>query len=91
MGRRHAEARIALFLHDWSRRLRMAGLDWSELHLPMRRGDIASFLGLATETTSRALSRLQQEGVVSPDGRRRMRILDPARLAMLAEIDGSGD
>lgn len=91
MGRCHAETRVALFLYDWSRRLQAAALDWSELHLPMRRSDIASFLGLATETTSRVLSRLQEEGVVSMPGRRRLRILDPARLATLAEIDGSRD
>ncbi|MFW5969472.1 MAG: helix-turn-helix domain-containing protein [Halofilum sp. (in: g-proteobacteria)] len=87
MGRHDAEARVALFLHDWSRRLRMAGLNWYDLHLPMRRGEIAGFLGLATETTSRTISRLQADGIVNVTGRRGLRILDPVRLATLAEID----
>lgn len=89
MGRHNADARVALFLYDWSRRLRAAGLDWRRLHLPMRRSDIASFLGLATETTSRTLSRLQEEGAVSMPGRRQLDILDPQRLAALAEIEES--
>ncbi|MDZ7748807.1 MAG: cyclic nucleotide-binding domain-containing protein [Halofilum sp. (in: g-proteobacteria)] len=48
MGRHSARERLALFLHAWSLRRQAAGFPRAELHLPMRREDIASYLGLAT-------------------------------------------
>lgn len=91
LGRSHAETRVALFLHDWSRRLQQAGRDGRQMDLPMRRSDIASFLGLATETTSRAFSRLEAKGVISMPSRRQTDILDPQRLAALTEDAGHHD
>lgn len=34
------------------------------IRLPMRKGDIACYLGLRPESLSRALSRLQREGII---------------------------
>lgn len=88
MGRRGARERVALFLHTWSRRLRAAGFRSTELDLPMRREDIASYIGLATETASRAISRLHHTGVVAVHNRH-VTIRDGERLAAIAGIDGA--
>jgi len=35
-----------------------------EIRLPMTREDIANYVGLTTETVSRVLTRLREEGVI---------------------------
>ena len=83
MGRMTAHRRLALFLRGWSGRMARAGFSEVQLPLPMSRGDIASYLGLAEETVSRAVSRLQAQGVVHVRGRH-VRIVDSAGLAASA-------
>lgn len=83
MGRRHANERVALFLHGLSERLSMLGRDAENFTLPMSREDIASFLGLVIETVSRTFSRLQDDGLIAVRGRN-IRILDQAGLRRLA-------
>jgi CRP/FNR family transcriptional regulator len=51
----------------------------------MTREEIGNFLGLKLETVSRTLSRLQEEGVVSVDGKR-LRIEQHGRLHELAGV-----
>ena len=51
-----------------------------EIHLPMGRQDIASYLGMTLETVSRSFSALQRDGLVAVQGRA-VRLPDPARLA----------
>ena len=87
MGQRTAPERLALFLLNWSSRRRAAGFSDVDLDLPMRREDLASYLGLVTETASRAVSRLQGRELIEVLGRHRIRLLDPQRLADLAETD----
>lgn len=79
MGRTSAYERVALFLDDWSCRVARTGRSGTSLWLPMRREDIASYLGLVTETASRAFSRLQDDGIISVQARR-VEVLDPERL-----------
>lgn len=81
--RRHANERIALFLHGLGERLRRIGESGTQLKLSMSREDIASFLGLALETVSRGFTRLQEDGVIDVSGRR-VDILDPDELMRLA-------
>ncbi len=83
VGRSMAHQRIALFLLDLSERQRRLHRVADELHLPMSRLDIASFLGLAVETVSRVFSRLQANGMISVD-LRTVRLLDRARLLALS-------
>ncbi|MGY6519848.1 MAG: helix-turn-helix domain-containing protein [Lysobacteraceae bacterium] len=83
MGRRHANERVALFLHGLSERLQRLGRDPDHLTLPMSREEIASYLGLVIETVSRTFSRLQDEGVISVRGRK-LQVLDRARLDLIA-------
>lgn len=58
------------------------------VRLFLRRGDIAECLGLAPETVSRVLTRLQRAGVVRKLGRDRLQIVNRAALAALA-ADGA--
>jgi CRP/FNR family transcriptional regulator len=76
---RDVTARVARHLADEMRR---AG--GADVVLAETRDDIAARLGTVRELVSRALSRLRSEGVVSLQGRR-VRVLDPRRLAGLAD------
>ena len=89
LGRKGANERMALFLHTLSERYRALGQSATEVHLPMSREDIASYLGMVIETVSRTLTRLQDDGLISVRGRQ-LRILDPRALNALAhgiEVD----
>jgi CRP/FNR family transcriptional regulator, anaerobic regulatory protein len=77
--RRQANERIALFLHGLRERYRVIGMSEVAFKLPMSREDIARFLGLALETVSRGFTRLQEDGVISVQGRH-VEILDPDAL-----------
>lgn len=81
--RKHADARVALFLHGLGERYRHIGTSATLFTLPMSREDISSFLGLAFETVSRGLTRLQEDGVIAVAGRR-IEILSVPRLVQLA-------
>jgi CRP/FNR family transcriptional regulator len=78
-----ADERMAAFIVSLSRRYSARGYSSTRLHLPMPRGDIANYLGLAPETVSRVLRRFQQEALISVD-RREMEIIHPDRLNSLA-------
>jgi CRP/FNR family transcriptional regulator len=82
LGRRHATERVALFLHSLSERYRALGRRADQVDLPMSREDIGSYLGLAIETVSRTLGKLQDEGMIAVRGRR-VTIVDSSALARL--------
>lgn len=84
LGKRSAEARIAAFLLALASRQKRRHLSESRFHLPMSRTDIANHLGLAIETVSRVLTRLQQTGVLEVDGKD-IEVLDREQLCQLAE------
>jgi CRP/FNR family transcriptional regulator, nitrogen fixation regulation protein len=81
LGRKTALERVAAFLLEMDRRLLAAQI----LALPMCRRDIADYLGLTFETVSRALSNLQEQGILGILGmnQRQIVILDRQRLASL--------
>jgi CRP/FNR family transcriptional regulator len=83
LARRHANERIALFLHGLGERLGHIGQSSLRFRLAMSREDIASYLGLAIETVSRGFSRLQEDRVITVSGRQ-VEVLDPAELVRLA-------
>jgi CRP/FNR family transcriptional regulator len=87
IGYRSAAARVASFLLAISHRNERRGRDASELVLPMRRADIADFLGLTIETVSRTFSKLKAEGVIGLDHGGYVEILDRDTLEDLAEGD----
>lgn len=76
LGRKTAEEKVATFLLDLERR--------GVRDLPMRRQDIADYLGLTIETVSRMLTQLQNAGVVRICNTRRLEVLDAEALEFLA-------
>jgi CRP/FNR family transcriptional regulator len=83
LGKRSAQERLAVFLHQLSERYRALGRSGESFLLPMSREDIGSYLGLVIETVSRTLGKMQDEGLIAVRGRE-VRVLDAARLDKLA-------
>jgi CRP/FNR family transcriptional regulator len=88
IGYRSAAARVASFLLAISHRNERRGRDARELVLPMRRADIADFLGLTIETVSRTFSKLKAEGMIELDHGGYVEILDRRALKEIAEGEG---
>ncbi len=80
-----AEQRVLAFLLNLAERRLAAGLAVDEVRLGMSRDDIASYLGLAPETVSRAMVRVSRSGLVRIH-RRRVRFgdLEALRAAVLS-------
>lgn len=84
LRRRSAGARTAAFLVHLADR--GPGLDAQpRLWVPMRKKDIADYLGLRLETLSRVLRDLGRDGIVRPDGRGYFYVADPAGLRARAD------
>ncbi|WP_165403507.1 MULTISPECIES: Crp/Fnr family transcriptional regulator [unclassified Duganella] len=64
-----AKARVGRFLLDWSERFANMGYARNTFNLPMSRGDMGSYLGMALETATRALLALEHEGLISTNYR----------------------
>ncbi len=86
LGTKNADARVASMLLDLSAYYRSRGFSPTEFRLPMTRTDMAGYLGLAVETVSRALTRMQKTGVVAVESNS-VRILNYEDLFALAEIE----
>jgi CRP/FNR family transcriptional regulator len=69
MGAQSAEQRLALFLLSLSERFAEHQLPGLSFKLPMSRNDIANYLGLAVETVSRMVQRLQTMEILEVHGR----------------------
>ncbi len=69
LGNMRAEERLAAFLLNLSQRFAARGYSPVRFILRMTRHEIGSYLGLKLETISRAFSRLQEDGVISVQGR----------------------
>ena len=85
LARKDADGRIASFLDDLASRYWTRGYSASAFLLSMSRQDIGCYLGLAVETVSRTLTRLQECGVLQVN-RREVEILDHATLRKIAGI-----
>ncbi|MGE0859748.1 MAG: Crp/Fnr family transcriptional regulator [Gammaproteobacteria bacterium] len=83
-----ADERVADFLLELSTRFHAIGRDADTLFLSMSRYDIANYLGLAAETVSRALGRLQDAGVIAVKGKQ-VTLLARAALQDIAEHSAS--
>jgi CRP/FNR family transcriptional regulator len=64
LGTGSAEEKVVIFLLNWRNRLARPAADAQPVPLPMRRQDIADFLGLKLETVSRTLARLEEKDVI---------------------------
>jgi CRP/FNR family transcriptional regulator, anaerobic regulatory protein len=68
-GNVNAEEKIAAFILNIAWRYKISGYPYTEFKLTMSRTDIADFLGLAKETVIRILKKLQQNGLISIQGK----------------------
>lgn len=84
-----ADARVADFLFGWADSLAASGLRNDQIRLRMTRADIASYLGLALESVSRALSRLVQHDLIRFDEASRRDIRIPRVAALAAFVQQS--
>ena len=83
LSKKNAYERVAIFLHQLAERYKLLGRSEQRFLIPMSREDIGSYLGLVIETVSRALSKMQDEGLISVNGRD-VQILNKDRLYGLA-------
>lgn len=65
LGRKTANEKLATFLLNIARRNVITGQSEVQFNLPMKRSDIADYLGLTTETVSRNFTRLKLSGIIS--------------------------
>lgn len=80
VNQRSAVERVAILLFSLACRLGRDDQASTTISLGMSRAEIANYLGLAPETVSRAIRKLQHAGILEGRGKH-MRIVDPARLA----------
>jgi CRP/FNR family transcriptional regulator len=64
LGRKTASEKVASFLLFYGQKFDPERTEWG-LQLPMTRAEIADFLGLTTETVSRALTALAREKIIA--------------------------
>lgn len=85
LGRKSSREKVASFLHALVRRVGHETPEGIRFDLPMSRADIADFLGLRTETVSRAFTDLRQAGIISLETAQAVTVVDPEGLADMAE------
>jgi CRP-like cAMP-binding protein len=86
MGRLNVARRLARFLLDCAEHASYFNTKTQVLTLPMTRYDVADYLGTSAETATRALSRLEQGGLLKRLDGRAMQ-LRRSRLAAFANLD----
>ncbi len=86
LGRKDALQKVASFLWYVSYRQRKLGRPDNPVHLPMRRADIADFMGLTVETVSRAMTLLKQMNAIRLHGHYDVEIADMNRLRSIAVV-----
>ncbi len=91
VSKRVSTERVASFLLTLSERNAKRGGESEVISLPMRRIDIADFLGLTIETVSRTFTKLKTSRVISLLPGNLVRIVDRSRLEELAAGDTDGD
>ncbi len=84
MSGKNVERRIAAALLRLAAQVGTTTEDGIQIQFPVTRDDLAEMAGLTYFTVSRTLSLWQKQGLVS-SGRQRMTVLDPQRLAGIAE------
>lgn len=82
LGRKTASEKVACFLLRIARRSQVNG---SSFELPLKRADIADFLGLTIETVSRQISKLRKARIIEVENNRTITVL-----AMSALVSASG-
>jgi CRP-like cAMP-binding protein len=84
LAQKRAATRLAMFL-ELQEHLQMTDSAASEIHLPMDRSSIASYLGLTPAALSRAFRILVSRQVISCRDRHHVKILDREAVSRLAD------
>ncbi len=84
VGRKNTVERIAAFVLEIEQRTRRGQKPGNDVLLPMNRAAVADYLGLKTETVSRAFARLIKQGIVSLPRPSHVVLLDRRALEALA-------
>jgi len=90
LGNMNSDERLAAFLLGLSQRLEARGLCSQSFVLPMKREEIASYLGLRLETICRGIAHLRDSGLIHLSGRT-VQILDQPGLTRLVDGEGPGE
>ena len=85
LGRKTAVERVSFMLVKLSERIGRHDNGGCDLELPMGRADLADYLGLTTETVSRTITRLRNDGLLETRGGRSVYLPDTEALARQAE------
>ena len=86
LGRKTALERVASFIWYLQYRQRKLGRAGPRFAIPMSRADIADFLGLTSESVSRALTRLRRDGLIELPAAGEVEVRDMARLRELGIV-----
>lgn len=90
LGRKSAIEKVASFLYLIATHIdpeHNDGKDTITLDMPMKRGDIADFLGITIETVSRQLTNLRKSGIIEIPNRHTINIPSLIRLKYSMEKD----
>lgn len=89
LGRKSAAEKLATFLVRIARRGASVGQASDTIQIPMKRCEIADFLGLTIETVSRNFTKLKVSRVIRLKSNSEIEILDRAMLEAIADGDDS--
>ena len=84
LASKEIDQRLAWFLLDFAERNRGGRGPRLSLHLPMTRSQMASYVGMRTETLCRALGRLKSRKLIAVTNRRTIEFLDRRAIEKLA-------
>ena len=84
LGRKSAVEKVASFLCVLTNRVGKDLGNYKQVDLPMRRGDIADFLGLTTETISRTLTQMRKSRIIEINNIHTIIVLRPTALLGLS-------
>jgi CRP/FNR family transcriptional regulator, anaerobic regulatory protein len=86
MAKRHASAKIGMFIQMLEANKGPAGTASAEIYLPMTRSDIGAYVGISPEAVRRGFAELIRCGAILLIDRHHLQIADRAELdAVVAE------
>jgi len=91
LSKHRALTKVALFLQMLENYQAAKGEGTGEVYLPMRRSDIADYVGMSFEAVSRSFRALASRGVITFRDRRHVKIIGRAQLEMVASESKTSD
>lgn len=82
---RDLPARLARLLLQWVEERGEAAEDGIHVHIPMTQAELAGMVGVSRQHLNRQLRQWQEQGILEPQRRQRMRIIKPEFLKQLED------